>query len=256
MQIFCSQVWLILLIVAMSSNLSFADIMDRRQDNIGVQEIYGSYGHQPFVTGTLNKSPNFVEDHCVGSEVFGDWALEFDISQLRNSFANFDVNNIYIDGYDKSGERALNIMQDVSRVDNKTQRLMSLQHGHWSGNKVSFCVGTRVRLSTTDNTLENKIYLWYNGSGKRTLHNVSSSDICNASGTNWLQKILGRAQADLVNSFCGNSNNKASVTFDTQNGTATLTSKVPLKSNGAKSLTISFSQAGVSSAQVKIFSSF
>lgn len=224
----------------------FADIMDRRPDNIGVKQIYGSYGHRPFITGTINRSPNFVNEHCTSND--GDWALEFDISQLRNTFTNFDVNNIYVDGNGWSGERALRNMENISYVDNKTRRLLSLQHGHWSGNKVSFCLGTRIQLLATDNTLENKIYLWYNGSGKRTLHNVSSSDICNASGTNWLQKILGRAQADLVNTFCGSSDNKASVTFNTQNSTATLTSKVPLKYNGAKTLTVSFSQAGVSSA--------
>lgn len=58
---------------ATSVNLAFADVMDRRQNNIGVKQIYGSYGHRSFVTGTINKSPNFVAENCVGSEFF--WRL-------------------------------------------------------------------------------------------------------------------------------------------------------------------------------------
>ncbi len=104
MQVFCKQAWVILLILAINSSLSFADVMDRRQDNVGVKEIYGSYGNQPFITGSINKSPNFTAENCVGSEFFGDWALEFDITKLKQAFPfGFDVNNIYVDGGDSRG---------------------------------------------------------------------------------------------------------------------------------------------------------
>ncbi len=259
MQVFCRQVWLVLLILVMSSSLSFADVMDRRQDNIGVREICGSYRNEPFVTGTINKSPSFVAENCVGSEFFGDWALEFDISELKQAFpSNFDVNNIYIDGKNNKGERALNVMREVSFQDNGTSRLLSLQHGHWSENKVSFCVGATARTAIalipgdTVYLLENKIYLWYKQPNEFNLNNVSATDICTTNGNNWMQKLLEGFLGGLSNSaFCADPNNKGNLKMDTLNNTTTLTSKVPLTSSGAKTLTIPFSQAGVTSAQVK-----
>ena len=184
---------------------------------------------------------------------FGDWALEFDISELKQAFpSDFDVNNIYVDGDGGSGERALRNMENISYADNGTRRLLSLQQGQWSSNKVSFCLGSRIQLLTTNNTLENKIYLWYKQPNEFNLNNVSAADICTASGNNWMQKLLEGFLGGLSNSaFCQDSSNKASLTLDTNSNTATLTSNIPLQSNGSKILTISFSQAGVSSSQVK-----
>ncbi len=149
-------------------------------------------------------------------------------------------------------------MQAVSFQDNDTSRLLSLQHGHWSGGKVSFCIGTTARTAMavipgdTEDILKNKIYLWYKKDEVSTLYNLLASNICVAKGENWLQKLFEGFASGISNSaFCANPNNKAKLIMNTKNSTATITSNHPLKANGAKKITISFSQAGVTSSQVK-----
>ena len=197
------------------------------------------------------------DNSCKEDENSPDKALRFNIQYLRDTIGlSFDVNNIYVDGIG-NGEYALNVLQTEFAVHGQGFTLPYLWKKNqiakdWSQNSgyVYACVGSIAQSLTTKNSLE-KIILWYKNPNKTTYRNVSSGDICNAAGSNWLQKIFGTAQANLVNSFCGNSNNKATATFDTYNHIATLTSKVPLTSSGAKTLTIPFSQAGVTSAQVK-----
>jgi hypothetical protein len=239
------------LALLLCSNLAQAENWTR--STIDIKEKGWSSGDGYKINAELVNYP-FNLNYCDGS----DKALRFNIQKLYNDAndASFDVNNIYVDGV-WDGERALEVIQaDNLRHHNGWQfRYLWKEDGNgtdWTqyNGYVYACVGSLVQLGTSNHELRN-IILWYKNPDKTTFRNIPAGNICNASGSNWLQKIFGSAQANLVNTFCQNADNKARITFDTQNNTATINSNVPLKSNGAKSITIPFPQAGVSSAQVK-----
>ncbi len=189
-----------------------------------------------------------------------DWAVDFDISFIQ-TIPNFDVDNLYVDSTTYASAVVLNRMLDISNTDNHRGRVLApLQWGDWSGKKVSFCVGRRVTHSGPHGIgpLRKNIkrdlgdlVIWYKDPNKTTVRNISAADICLADGSNWLQKVLVKYRSRWLDHFCQDFDNKAKITFNTQNDTATLASKIPLKSDGSKTITISFSQAGVTSSQVK-----
>ena len=248
-------VWLLCLVLLLCGNFALAE--NWAKSSYYIPEKGWSSGDGYKVNAELVEPPD-NRNSCGENETSSDKALKFNVQYLRTVIGpSFDVNNIYVDGI-SSGEYALNILQAEFAAHGQGFTLPYLWKNNgdgydWSqyGGYVYVCVGGAARSLVVPDSVFEKIILWYKDPNKTTYRNVSSSDICNASGSNWLQKILGEAQAKLVNTFCNNANNKAKITFDTQANTATITSKVPLNYNGDKSITIPFSQAGVSSAQVK-----
>ncbi|GEM_PF-3840708 len=206
------------------------------------------------VYGKLVEPPSDNDNDCNASETMPDKALRFNVQHLRDLIGpDFDVNNIYVDGVTAGGEYALNVLQaDNLHHGNGWQfrYLWRKDHPpkdwHQYNGYVYVCVGSTARALVQDSSFEN-IVLWYKNPNKTTYRNV---DLCKDVGSNWFQKILGETQANLISGFCGN-NNKANITFDFTNNTAVVTSNTPLKSDGSKRMDISFSQAGVTSEQVR-----
>ncbi len=247
---------LAVLVLALGGDFAWAENWIRSTVNIKEKGWSKNDGYK--VHAQIVDPPSGNQNNCGSHEVGSDKALKFNVQELYNmvNSDSFDVNNIYVDGV-FDGEGALNVLQVDNFRHRKTWQLGYLWRDNyhntdWSryDGYVYVCVGSIAQASTTNHGLRN-IILWYKNPDKTTFRNVSSGDICSAAGSNWLQEILGEAQANLVNTFCNNANNKAKVTFDFQKKRATISSKIPLKPDGSKIIIIPFSQAGVTSSQVK-----
>ena len=228
------------------------------KDSFVILEKGWSSGDGCTINGELVMPLINNDNNCGIEEGTPDKSLRFDIQYLRSMIGpSFDVNNIYVDGI-AGGEYALEVLQAEFAAHGHGFTLPYLwQKNHFpkdwaqNGGYIYACVGGIVRgLVVPDSTFE-KIILWYKDPNKTTVRNISATDICSANGSNWLQKIFVKYRSSWLDSFCQDSGNKANLTLDTSSNTATITSKVPLNYNGDKSITIPFSQAGVTSAQVK-----